>query len=81
VIAVLCRDHRGLLDAMFAAGKIGAKLLLMNTGLAKPAFAAVAKREGVDTLVYDVEFSDILGEVPDEIPRYLAWVDGDDNPR
>jgi fatty-acyl-CoA synthase len=79
-IAVLCRDHRGLLDAMFAAGKVGAKLLLMNTGFAKPAFAAVAEREGVDTLVYDIEFSDILGDVDKDIPRYLAWVDSEDNP-
>ena len=81
-IAVLSRDHRGLLDAMFAAGKVGAKLLLMNTGFAKPAFAAVAEREGVDTLVYDIEFSDILGDVNKDIPRYLAWVDDPsaDNP-
>ena len=42
VIALLCRDHRGLVDALFAAGKIGAKALLMNTGFAKPQFAAVA---------------------------------------
>jgi fatty-acyl-CoA synthase len=79
VIAVLCRDHRGLVETMFAAGKLGAKLLLMNTGFAKPQFAEVVKREGADTLVYDVEFSDILGDVPDDIPRYLAWVDGADN--
>ena len=80
VIAVLARDHRYLLDTMFAAGKIGAKLLLMNTGFAKPQFAAVAEREGVDRLVYDAEFADILGDVPADIPRYLAWTDGDDNP-
>src|SRR5579875_3838821 len=77
VIAVLARDHRYLLDTMFAAGKLGAKLLLMNTGFAKPQFAAVAEREGVDTLVYDAEFANILGDVPDEIPRYLAWTDDD----
>ncbi len=79
VIAVLCRDHRGLIETMFAAGKLGAKLLLMNTGFAKPQFAEVVEREGADTLVYDVEFSDILGDVPDDVPRYLAWTDGDDN--
>ncbi len=79
VVAVLCRDHRGLLDAMFACGKIGAKLLLMNTGFARPAFAAVIEREGVDTLVYDVEFSDILGDIATDVPRYLAWTDSDDN--
>ena len=47
VLALLCRDHRGLLDAMFAAGKLGARMLLMNTGFAKPQFAAVAERESV----------------------------------
>jgi fatty-acyl-CoA synthase len=79
VIAVLCRDHRGLVETMFAAGKLGAKLLLMNTGFAKPQFAEVVKREGADTLVYDVEFSEILGNVPGDVPRYLAWVDADEN--
>ncbi len=74
VIAVLCRDHRGLVETMFAAGKLGAKLLLMNTGFAKPQFAEVIEREGADTLVYDIEFSEILGNVPDDVPRFLAWV-------
>jgi fatty-acyl-CoA synthase len=75
VIAVLCRDHRGLVETMFAAGKLGAKLLLMNTGFAKPQFAEVVKREGANILVYDVEFSEILGDVPADVPRYLAWTD------
>ena len=75
VIALLCRDHRGLVEAMLAAGKLGAKALLMNTGFAKPQFAQVAEREGVNALVYDTEFTEILGEVPAEIPRYLAWTD------
>jgi fatty-acyl-CoA synthase len=77
VVALLCRDHRGFVESMFAVNKLGAKALLMNTGFAKPQFAQVAEREGVTALVYDVEFSDILGEVSDSIPRYLAWVDDD----
>ena len=80
VIALLCRDHRGLVESMFAAGKLGARALLMNTGFAKPQFAAVAAREGVDALVYDIEFTEILGDVPDAVPRYLAWVDDTQNP-
>ena len=79
VIAVLCRDHRGLIETMFAAGKLGAKLLLMNTGFAKPQFAEVVEREGANILVYDVEFSEILNNVPEDVPRYLAWTDDDEN--
>src|SRR6476646_5667959 len=77
VIALLCRDHRGLVESMFAAGKLGARVLLMNTGFAKPQFAQVSEREGVSALVYDTEFTEILGDVPPSIPRYLAWVDDD----
>ncbi|HZZ96645.1 MAG TPA: acyl-CoA synthetase [Jatrophihabitantaceae bacterium] len=79
VIAVLCRDHRGLVETMFAAGKLGAKLLLMNTGFAKPQFAEVVEREGANILVYDVEFAEILNNVPEDVPRYLAWTDGDES--
>jgi fatty-acyl-CoA synthase len=74
-IALLCRDHRGLVESMFAAGKLGATALLMNTGFAKPQFAQVAEREGVSAMVYDTEFTEILGEVPDTVPRYLGWDD------
>ena len=61
-VGIMCRDHRGLVETMFAAGKLGAKLLLMNTGFAKPQFAEVVEREGADVLVYDEEFADILGQ-------------------
>jgi fatty-acyl-CoA synthase len=75
VIAALCRDHRGLVISMAAAGKVGARLLLMNTGFAKPQLADVAKRERVGALVYDQEFTDLLSEIPADVDRYLAWVD------
>jgi len=78
VIAALCRDHRGLVITMAAAGKLGARLVLMNTGFAKPQLADVAKREGVSVLVYDQEFTDLLSAIPDEVERYLAWVDTED---
>ncbi|AUI56916.1 acyl-CoA synthetase [Amycolatopsis sp. BJA-103] len=77
VIAALCRDHRGLVLTMLASGKLGAKLLLMNTGFAKPQLADVAKREGVTALVYDQEFTDLLDAVEGEVDHYLAWVDSD----
>ncbi|WP_409496774.1 acyl-CoA synthetase [Amycolatopsis sp. cmx-11-12] len=77
VIAALCRDHRGLVLTMLASGKLGAKLLLMNTGFAKPQLADVAKREGVTALVYDQEFTDLLNAVEGDVDHYLAWVDPD----
>jgi fatty-acyl-CoA synthase len=75
VVAALCRDHRGLVLTMAAAGKLGVRLLLMNTGFAKPQLTDVAKREGVSALVYDQEFTGLLDAIPDGVDRYLAWVE------
>jgi fatty-acyl-CoA synthase len=75
VIAVLCRDHRWLVDCMLASAKLGARLLLMNTGFSRPQLADVAEREGVSALTYDQEFTELLGAVRTDIPRYLAWSD------
>ncbi|SDI89478.1 fatty-acyl-CoA synthase [Frankineae bacterium MT45] len=75
VVAVLCRDHRGLIDSIIASAKVGAKLLLMNTGFSKPQLADVAAREGVNVIVYDEEFTDLLSALPSNVTRYLGWQD------
>ena len=48
-VGLLCRDHRGLILAMAACGKLGAPFVLMNTGFAKPQFADVCTRENVNS--------------------------------
>jgi fatty-acyl-CoA synthase len=75
VIAALCRDHRGLLTVLAATGKVGAQLLLMNTGFAKPQLADVAAREKVNVLVYDEEFTDLVSAIDADVRRFLAWTD------
>ncbi|HVV24103.1 MAG TPA: AMP-binding protein, partial [Pseudonocardiaceae bacterium] len=73
VIGVLCRDHRWLVLCMVAAAKLGARLLLMNTGFSRPQLGDVARREGVSALVYDQEFTELLSAVSEDVPRFLAW--------
>ncbi len=75
VIGILARDHRGLLLAMAAAGKLGVRLALMNTGFAKPQFAEVCEREKVRAVLHDSEFVGLLDALPPELPRVLTWVD------
>ncbi|MFV0495416.1 acyl-CoA synthetase [Mycobacterium sp.] len=75
VIGLLCRDHRGLVTAMAASGKIGSRLVLMNTGFAKPQFAEVCQREHVSVMLHDSEFLGLLDALPPELPRILTWVD------
>jgi fatty-acyl-CoA synthase len=76
VIALLARDHRGAVDTMVAAGKLGARILLMNTGFAKRQLVDVARREKISAVVYDSEFSSLADSLDGELPRFLAWVDG-----
>ncbi|RUP33608.1 MAG: acyl-CoA synthetase [Mycolicibacterium sp.] len=75
VVGLLCRDHRGLILAMAACGKLGARLVLMNTGFAKPQFAQVCEREGVKVVLHDSEFLGLLDALPADMPRVLTWVD------
>jgi len=75
VVGLLCRDHRGLIIAMASFGKLGARLVLMNTGFAKPQFAEVCKREDVKVVLHDSEFLSLLDALPAELPRVLTWVD------
>lgn len=75
VVASLSRDHRGLVDTMLAAAKVGAKLVLFNTGFSAKQLADVAVREGATAIVYDQEFETLIGELPDGLARILAWQD------
>ncbi|WP_063063995.1 acyl-CoA synthetase [Nocardia violaceofusca] len=79
VVALLARDHRGMVLSLAATGKLGVRAVLMNTGFAKPQFADVATREQVKLVLHDSEFFDLMSAIPDEIPRILTWVDEADN--
>jgi fatty-acyl-CoA synthase len=80
-VAILARNHRGFLEAVFAAAKCGARIVLLNTSFAGPQIREVATREGTDLLVYDEEYGEILKGI-DDPPRgrYRAWAEeaGDD---
>jgi acyl-CoA synthetase (AMP-forming)/AMP-acid ligase II len=80
-VAILARNHRGLLEAVFAAAKCGARIVLLNTSFAGPQIREVATREGTDLLVYDDEYSAVLKGIEDPPhSRFRAWADepGDD---
>jgi fatty-acyl-CoA synthase len=77
-VAILVRNHRGFLDAVFAAAKCGAKIILLNTSFAGPQIREVADREGTDVLVYDDEYASTLKGVDPPHGRWRAWVDDEE---
>jgi fatty-acyl-CoA synthase len=75
-VAILARNHRGFLEAVFAAAKCGARIVLLNTSFAGPQIREVVTREGTDLLVYDEEYAQILEGIDDPPHgRYRAWAD------
>ena len=85
VIGLMARNHRGFLDALIAASRIGADLLLLNTSFAGPALAEVLEREGIEegraksvAVIYDEEFTKTVDRSLRDIPattRIVAWSD------
>jgi acyl-CoA synthetase (AMP-forming)/AMP-acid ligase II len=81
VIGLMARNHRGFVDALIAANRIGADALLLNTSFAGPALAEVVERESAEqrlAVIYDEEFTPTvdraLAEAP-EVARIVAWTD------
>ncbi|HTI73638.1 MAG TPA: acyl-CoA ligase FadD12 [Mycobacterium sp.] len=79
VLGLMARNHRGFVESLIAANRIGADVLLLNTSFAGPALAEVVQREGVDAVIYDEEFTETvdraLADKPDAT-RIIAWTDG-----
>jgi fatty-acyl-CoA synthase len=75
-VGMLCSNHRGLVDAIIAAAKLGAQVVLLDTRLDAHGLANVVQREGVTVLVYDQEFRSALAALPARVDHYLAWADG-----
>lgn len=60
-VGILCRNHRGFVEATVAASKLGANLVFLNTGFAGPQLADVAAREGLTVFLHDDEFTEAVG--------------------
>ena len=59
-VAIMCRNHRGFVEATLAVSKLGANGLYMNTAFAAPQLAGVVEREEPVALIYDGEFAGLL---------------------
>jgi acyl-CoA synthetase (AMP-forming)/AMP-acid ligase II len=72
-VGILCRNHRGLVEAVAACSRIGADALLLNTGFAGPALTEVLSREKARLVIHDEEFEDLVRTSGREVPTVLGW--------
>ena len=79
-VAILCRNHRGFIDATLACAKLGAQALYLNTAFAGPQITEVVEREKPAALIYDQEFEQLTHDAGRRRKRFVAWHDGEEKP-
>jgi acyl-CoA synthetase (AMP-forming)/AMP-acid ligase II len=75
LVALLCRNHRYLVEGASAAMLVGADVVFMNTAFAAPQLADVIQREQPAAFILDEEFLPLLADPP-RLPCWIAWHDG-----
>jgi fatty-acyl-CoA synthase len=75
-VAIMCRNHRGFVEATVATSKLGAHALFLNTAFAGPQLTEVCAREQPAAVIYDEEFAGLLSGAFEGRRRLLAWSDG-----
>jgi acyl-CoA synthetase (AMP-forming)/AMP-acid ligase II/carbon monoxide dehydrogenase subunit G len=74
-VGVMCRNHRGFIEATIALSKLGADALYLNTAFAGPQLTEVVQREKPKALIFDEEFYDLLEDAGRRRKRFVAWHD------
>ncbi len=77
-VAVMCRNHRGFIEATVACSKLGASALYLNTMFAAPQITDVLAREQAKAVIYDEDFANLVAEGSAERLRFVAWTPGED---
>ncbi|EWC62004.1 Long-chain-fatty-acid--CoA ligase [Actinokineospora spheciospongiae] len=69
-VAVMCRNHAGLVESTIACGKLGADVVLLNTGLSADQVADLVAEHRPIALLADAEFAPLFHH----LPRSLTWI-------
>jgi len=77
LVGVMCRNHRGFIEAVVALSKLGAHGLYLNTAFAGPQLTEVVKREKPVALIFDEEFYGLLEDAGHRRKRFVAWHESD----
>ncbi|MEV4423185.1 AMP-binding protein [Patulibacter sp. NPDC049589] len=81
-LAIMCRNHRGFVETIVAASKLGVHQLLLNTMFSGPQLRDVLERERPVVAVYDQEFRGLVAgddgwAGTDGALKHVVWADPD----
>ncbi|MGP4057934.1 long-chain-fatty-acid--CoA ligase FadD2 [Mycobacterium sp. 4D054] len=68
-VAILARNHRGFLVSVYAAGKVGARIILLNSEFSGPQIKEVSEREGAKLVIYDDEYTAAVAAADPELGK------------
>ena len=75
--AVLCRNHRGFIEAFAVGSRLGHEVVFLNTEITESQLGRILDRHQPDVLVHDEEYHDIVDACGYDGRRVLAWHESD----
>lgn len=72
-VALMCRNHAAMVESLIACGKLGADVVLLNTGLSPGAIAKVIAEHRPTAVLADDEFAPVIGPVRGNFLRISTW--------
>jgi fatty-acyl-CoA synthase len=71
-VALLIRNHRWFLIALYGAAKVGVRLILLNSEFSGPQIKEVSEREGAKLIIFDDEYTKAVSAADPPLGRLRA---------
>src|SRR6202022_2539631 len=71
-LAILARNHRWFLIAVYGAARAGARIILLNSEFSGPQIKEVAEREGAKLIIYDDDYCQGVSKAEPEVGKLRA---------
>jgi acyl-CoA synthetase (AMP-forming)/AMP-acid ligase II len=72
-VALLCRNHAGMVTCFIACAELGVDAVLLNTGLSAGQLRQVLEEQQPRAVIADTEFDVVLAGCPKDALRINAW--------
>ena len=71
-VAILARNHRWFLVAIYGAARAGARIILLNSEFSGPQIKEVSEREGAKLIIYDDEYCEAVSKADPPLGKLRA---------
>lgn len=71
-VAILARNHRWFLIAVYGCARVGARIILLNSEFSGPQIKEVSEREGAKLIIYDDEYTGAVSQAEPSLGKLRA---------